>query len=100
MRPELGSNTIESLGTVLLCPICKGEYLHHYKIEAYDREEDAEKGLHVSIERGTASTDQNLSRNPSHRRNGLMIMFSCEGCNGRPTLMVYQHKGSTYVNFA
>lgn len=42
--------------------------------------------------------------NPSPRRQGLLIEFSCETCGmgkqHRHILQIYQHKGQTYVEWA
>jgi hypothetical protein len=89
-----------SLPEVLLCPSCGFDHLHHGRIDVYEREkEDAEKGLHVSVERGSAVIDQNLSGNPSSRRDGLRIEFGCEGCSARLVLTIAQSKGQTWLEF-
>jgi hypothetical protein len=84
---------------VLLCPNCGFDYLHHYRVEVFERKEDEEKGVHVLVEQGKAVIDQNLSGNPSSRRDGLRIQFACEGCSARPVLTIAQHKGNTHVEF-
>ncbi|WP_319408786.1 hypothetical protein [uncultured Desulfosarcina sp.] len=89
----------EGMGGELKCPSCGNHFLHHDKIEIFEREEDAEKGLHIEIEDGISTTDTNLFGNPSERRHGLLIHFWCEGCQAKPVLSVSQHKGSTYVDF-
>jgi hypothetical protein len=84
----------------LLCPSCGLRYLHHEVIEIYERSEDEEEGLHVTVERGkTLKADTCLKGNPSNRRHGLTIEFSCEGCAHRPKLSISQHKGETYIRF-
>ena len=92
---SIGQNQV-----VLLCPHCGGTYLHHGKVSIYEREEDQDNGLHVSVERGgTLSVDQDLSGNPSLRRHGLTIQFWCEICKANPELTIVQHKGQTFVQF-
>ena len=88
----------EGFGGELKCPSCGSNYLHHEKVEVFERGEDEEKGLHVTIENGVAKTDTNLSGNPSARRHGLLIHFSCEGCKANPVLSLSQHKGNTWVD--
>ena len=90
----------EGYGADLECPSCKGNNLHHEKVEIFERGEDQPTGLHVSVENGKSITDTDLTGNPSNRRHGLSIHFSCEHCEAKPVLTVVQHKGSTYVNFA
>ncbi len=95
---ELQFNSFEEgLGGELKCPSCGGNYLHHEKVEIFERFEDAEKGLHVKIENSVATTDTNLEGNPSARRDGITIEFSCESCKARPELSILQHKGNTWV---
>lgn len=87
------------LGSTLLCPSCGGNYLHHDKIEVFEREPDAETGLHVTVENGKVSIDRDLNGNPSSRRHGENIHFRCENCEAKPVLSITQHKGNTCVGF-
>jgi hypothetical protein len=88
----------EGFGGELQCPACGFNYLHHEKVEIFERNEDEEKGLHVTVENGVVTTDMNLSGNPSARRHGLTIQFWCEGCEAKPVLSISQHKGNTWVD--
>jgi len=91
----------------LACPICKNANLHQKKTEIFQREEDEEKGLHISVKDKKVSVDDNIADNPSFRRQGLVIYFTCEHCDGVPNemkeveyssrLVIYQHKGSTIL---
>lgn len=91
----------------LECPICKNANLHQKKTEIFQREENEEKGLHVSIKDKEVTIDENIDNNPSFRRQGLIIYFECEHCDGVPDemkkaeystrLVIYQHKGSTII---
>jgi len=83
----------------LLCPSCGGNYLHHGRVEVFERAEDEDKGIHVSVEDGKAIIDTSLTNNPSARRHGISIHFSCEGCSAKPVLTFAQHKGNTFVDF-
>jgi len=88
----------DGFGSELKCPSCGFNYLHHHKIEVFEREEDAEYGLHVVIHKSAATTDPNLSGNPSGRRHGLAIHFLCEGCQSNSILTIAQHKGNTWID--
>jgi hypothetical protein len=82
-----------TIGDVLLCPLCLKEYpdgrgmwLHQTGVEAFFRDEDHEKGVHGYIADTksflTVNGDcGNTSRNPSSRRDGLIIYFFCEWCS-------------------
>ena len=81
---------------VLLCPECGGSYLHHIKIENFEREEDAPNGIHTTIIRNDINIKyDSLDGNPSQRRHGLKIWFYCELCEAEPILTLSQHKGQT-----
>lgn len=83
----------------LLCPSCGGNYLHHELVEVFERAEDEDKGIRISVEDGRAKIDTSLTGNPSARRHGVSIHFSCEGCSAKPILTLAQHKGNTLVDF-
>ncbi len=89
---------VEGAGSLLECPSCGGNYLHHKKVEIFERKEDEVEGLHVSIESGKVLTDMDLNGNPSSRRHGLSIHFRCENCSATPILTIAQHKGNTWVD--
>jgi hypothetical protein len=95
------SNAGYTIGTVLHCPNCGFNYLHHEAVTVYDRGEDAEQTGRTEISgvnrvvMSIVSSDK--SGNPSSRRDGLAIRFWCEGCPAKPELTVVQHKGETYL---
>jgi hypothetical protein len=97
---------IEDVGSVseLRCPRCAGPNLHHLGVTVFDRAEDAPVVIRTLVEGGKSKTDvvpNGDSGNPSSRRDGLAILFSCEGCGGDLAdpieLMIAQHKGSTEI---
>ena len=90
---------IDPLEHDLQCPSCGATLLHHGKVEVFECSKDAKQGLHVTVADGLVTTNTNLTGNPSMRRNGLSIMFWCEGCSANPVLSIAQHKGSTLVEF-
>lgn len=83
----------------LLCPSCGGNYLHHVRVEIFERAEDDNHGIHVAVEDGKATIGTGLAGNPSARRHGLTIHFWCELCQAKPVLTLAQHKGNTHVDF-
>jgi hypothetical protein len=114
-----------STGDVLLCPLClveypdgRGVWLHQTGVEAFFRDEDHEEGVHGYIA-GTESFISEggdcgrTSRNPSARRDGLIIYFFCEWCSeyggaeegdeNKPIvtleLHISQHKGITEMGW-
>lgn len=98
MIPKFDSYS-ENSGAQLLCPACGDSYLHHDGVEVFECDEDATTGVHVSVSGGKAQVDNVLEGNPSARRHGLTVHFSCEGCDAKPVLSISQHKGNTLVNF-
>ena len=98
MEPKF-EQYVENAGSLLECPACGGNHLHHIKVDVYERLEDQDSGLHVSVADGSLSHDHDLSGNPSSRRNGLSVHFRCEHCPATPVLNIAQHKGNTWVDF-
>lgn len=86
---------------VLACPGCGSENLHHETVLVFSRQEDAENVRRTIVmpdgrcNVGVVKND--MSGNPSSRRDGLTIMFWCECCDTKPMLCVAQHKGSTQI---
>ncbi|EAQ63660.1 hypothetical protein MED121_00590 [Marinomonas sp. MED121] len=92
------SNSDNDFGLALECPHCGSHYLHQKKVEVFQRNEDDRSGLHVSVDE-KVTTDTNIADNPSPRRQGLTLHFSCEGCPTISSFSIYQHHGSTYMKF-
>ena len=114
-----------AIGDVLLCPLClkdypdgRGMWLHQTGVEAFFRDEDAEKGVHGYIAHTKSFITPhgdcgNFPLNPSSRRDGLIIYFFCEWCSGygepeqgdenKPIvtleLHIAQHKGVTEMGW-
>jgi hypothetical protein len=87
-------------GYELLCPACGGDYLHHEQVTTYDRnKEDAEQVELTRIGPGReifhTVASSKATNNPSARRDGIAILFSCEGCERWSELTIAQHKGQT-----
>jgi hypothetical protein len=113
-RTELDYNTPITIDTdflgigggsanVLCCPHCGFQYLHHERITVYERkEEDAEPIVKTIIDGDKTTVEYVPARgsgNPSDRRYGFTIAFSCEGCDNNPVLVVEQTKGNTILHW-
>ena len=84
----------------LNCPGCGECFLHQTDVNVYDRVQDAFTGQHVKIQGdGLVKIDCNLTGNPSGRRQGLTIAFTCEHCSTAPVLGISQHKGFTMIGW-
>ena len=83
---------------ILLCS-CGAEYLHQEAVEVFSRKED-DQATAVVIDQYTGSVDSVTSTNPSDRRHGIRIRFSCEegGCEDA-SLVIFQHKGQTFMSW-
>lgn len=99
MTPKF-NNFEKGFGAELVCPSCESTYLHQEVIDIYERGEDDTHGVHVTVAGLKATFDTSLVGNPSARRDGLVIRFSCEGCKATPVLTVKQHKGNTYFDLS
>lgn len=88
--------------SLLRCPCCGSEYLHHAKVTVFDRGEDADAVARTEV-LGAQVTIRPLDQcqdNPSSRRGGVTIDFWCEGCGSSPiTLTLGQHKGMTEIGW-
>jgi hypothetical protein len=86
----------------LTCPQCRGEYLHHGRVTVYDRAEDAPRVTKIEVRDHSAminKVDNDISGNPSYRRGGLAIQFSCEQCDTTSELIISQHKGQSIISW-
>lgn len=97
MQPKF-DNYESGYGSELLCPRCGTNYMHHEKVDIFERSEDAKTGLRVSVSNSKASIDTSLEGNPSARRDGLIVTLWCENCHCISELSIAQHKGQTYVD--
>jgi hypothetical protein len=75
-----------------MCPCCRATdgYLHHHGVTVYSREEDGVATV-TTINGGIAG------ENPSDRRDGIAIRFTCELCPADIELTIAQHKGHTLL---
>ena len=87
----------------LACPKCGGPNLHHGDVTVYSRVEDETNTTVTTVE---GSGDVLVSQlksvncgNPSGRRHGLRISFSCESCGEVQDLCIAQHKGTTFMHW-
>jgi len=82
----------------LICPRCGGNNLHHEIVILYARHEDANVVIETAVSRTfVESVETDGSDNPSRRRDGLAICFSCEECGEGLQLTIAQHKGSSEI---
>lgn len=82
------------------CSSCGGFYLHQGDVEVFNRCcEDAASGLHAVVMHDRVAIDTSMIGNPSERRQGLTISFTCETCHASPTLKIIQCKGETLIEW-
>ena len=85
-------------GGITLTSPCGCDNLHQESIEFFSRSEDSDKGFHVIAGDGKQLTvNDSMVGNPSSRRGGIKITFSCEDSNNKPVLNIVQHKGNTLM---
>ncbi len=112
---RLGDHT-NGYGTELLCPTCSSYNLHQRNVTIFQRYEDEATTVVMQQNENDMHVTTFPSRdtcNPSPRRHGLLIEFECEHCHythidgegdempREPLhrLAIYQHKGTTYVEW-
>jgi hypothetical protein len=87
------------------CPRCGGFYLHHGRVTVYERAEDAKQTRVTVIDAASLTSrrmQSSLINNPSSRRHGMTIGFSCESCDRGVEgieLAIEQHKGATFIRW-
>ena len=95
-------NGWEGAEECLACPECGDGYLHQLRVEVFWRDEDAPPADQKRVDSRKADHGWEVRfpagrRNPSRRRDGLLVDFVCEQCGGLQTLAIAQHKGNTLV---
>ena len=86
----------------LCCPHCGGYNLHQGTVQVFNRRAEDLPPMAVLIPVSGAPIQGDPESNPSPRRNGLAIGFMCENCGNmdeNKTLVIFQHKGSTYIRW-
>jgi hypothetical protein len=84
----------------LECPSCGCDCIHHDRITAYDRIEDAPQTIVTKLTGGQVTmrmTPSGQARNPSSRRHAVAIRFWRESCPAKAELTIEQHKGATFL---
>ena len=99
IRPKFERDTYGEDGVGLLCPGCGCSNLHHDQVDVYARDsEDSPTGYHATVTAGAGlRLLNNMTDNPSSRRDGLRVLFWCEQCPALSELTIVQHKGTTYL---
>jgi hypothetical protein len=90
----------------LYCPGCGSVNLHHELVTVFNRREDQSAVVVTTIspagyEEPSITTVMTTAGygNPSARRHGLRIRFTCEQCPGVFDLTLAQHKGTTFLTW-
>ena len=84
------------------CPACGNANLHHGEVVVYMRGEDEPENTVVRTNGPVGETIVGVTSgkgNPSSRRDGLTVQFTCEHCNVEPVLTIAQHKGATFIEW-
>ena len=96
-RMQLSDVASDKSEITVKCPNCGSEYLTHGSVHIFNRREDSKEGVHFKIAANNCELDGDMLGNPSSRRHGLLIQFSCEGCDAGVFMCVAQQKGLTTV---
>ena len=99
---EIRTRDWSAQASLLDCPRCGADLLHHAGVTTFDRGEDVATAIRTEVRGRKVSVDASASNrdNPSSRRDGIVIDFWCEGCGEAPLqLTIAQHKGSTEIGW-
>jgi hypothetical protein len=86
----------------LACPRCGETNLHQGSVEIFNPREEDEPGYPITILQNDLIRGGNPQRNPSSRRQGILIHFMCENCDNEHEtvcLGIWQHKGTTFTKW-
>lgn len=84
---------------------CGSDYLHQGNVTIFHRREDEDTTTVIAQDMRTVQVSNFPSAdtcNPSPRRHGMIIEFSCEFCGNEgdvQRLAIFQHKGNTYMEW-
>lgn len=97
------------------CPCCGGNNLHQTDVSIFNpdaartdwyvggvKHTSMTRVTHVTADGmvTTARVDAEQNSNPSPSgSNGMYVEFYCEACEGKPTLAIFQHKGTTFIGW-
>lgn len=97
---ELPKHVPFDCGIELACPVCGDPNgLHHTTVEVFNRaSEDREDGVHAVVDQHGVQIKTSMERNPSSRRDGVIIHTTCEQCETAGQIILVQHKGMTYLS--
>jgi hypothetical protein len=86
---------------LLLCPRCHDttSYLHHGAVRVYERREDSPTAIRTTVADEELYRDLACPDVGTGRRHSLEIAFTCEQCDLDAWLVVYQHKGQTFITW-
>lgn len=80
--------------------LCGSEELHQREVSVFWRDgEDSQTGKNIRSTLRATESFLTQGENPSPRRDGLLVKFSCEQCDSEPELAIYQHKGRTCMKW-
>lgn len=87
----------------LRCPHCDGLNLHQGTVEVFNPRNEDDLAYPITVTHNDIIRGGDPARNPSSRRQAIVIYFMCETC-GDPeretlALAIQQHKGTTYVKW-
>ena len=83
---------------VLTCPVCGDTNLHQKQTQVFNRDEDRLTPGVAIDESGQTFSLLESGKNPSGRRGGVRIHFSCEQHEiPELDLTIVQHKGTTFI---
>ena len=91
-------NQTESVAVYNSFTLGDDDYLHFMGLEIFERLEDAETGQHITVFGDEITLSDDISGNPSSRRDAVSLYF-CSELGPHVRMDIIQHKGQTLVQF-
>lgn len=82
---------------ILQCPKCQSTYTTVIGVEYFHR--ILPNGIRVAIAKMIVNVDDNMTNNPSPRRDAVIIRIECEECQQCYAIRYIQHKGQTFIEW-
>jgi hypothetical protein len=97
---SVNRSELESRAELVTCPNCSGTYLHQAAVEVWQRTGgESRPGDTVRVDNHGVSS-RRTEDGFIDERDDVRVFFSCEMCDSKPVLVIWQHEGQTFRAWA